>query len=377
MSRAIAFSSYGDPDVLHLIDVPEPHPGTGEVRVHVRAAGVQPFDCAFRRGDLQRLLAARFPQMLGNDFAGVVDEVGDGVTTASAGDHVVGFCTRAAYAEHLVVPAAQVVARPPSLPWDAAGGLSASGQTAYSALRDLGVGPGDTLLVHAAAGGVGSVAVQLAREWGAQVIGTASEPNHDFLRSLGARPVSYGPGLAERVRAVAPEGITVALDCIGGEAVPISIELAGGPERVGTIADRGAVATYGVRRPGGERSAQNLAELVRLHTAGRLRLTVQAAIPLARAAMPTARSRPATSGARWSSSPEPPAVAGAWREGSVEADGPVVVQHPAGVVGDLPRVAVGVDEDAGVAAPDGGRAPSADRRPCVGRSLQDLVDGGR
>jgi len=284
MSLAMAFSQHGPPEVLHPVEVPEPQAGLGEARVRMRAAGIQPFDCAFRRGDLQGFLPARFPQVLGNDFAGVVDQVGDGVTTVAVGDEVLGFCAPGAYAELIVVAATQVVARPPSLPWESAGGLSASGQTALSALRDLGVVEGDTLLVHAAAGGVGTVAVQLAREWGARVIGTASERNHEDLRSLGVEPVAYGPGLAERVRAMAPDGITVALDCIGGEAIPVSIDLAGGPERVGTIADHAAVARYGVRRPGGERSAAKLAELVRLHSEGRLRLTVHAAIPLTKAA---------------------------------------------------------------------------------------------
>lgn len=151
-------------------------------------------------------------------------------------------------------------------------------------MGDLGVTEGDTLLVHAAAGGVGTIAVQLAREWGAEVIGTASEHNHDYLRSLGVQPVTYGPGLAERVRALAPDGITMALDCIGGDAVPVSIDLAGGPERVGTIADFSAVGRYGARWPGGDRSADKLAELVRLHTEGRLTLAVHAAIPLTEAA---------------------------------------------------------------------------------------------
>ena len=130
---------------------------------------------------------------------------------------------------------------------------------------------------------MGTVAVQLARDWGADVVGTASERNHGYLRSIGATPVTYGPGLGERVRAVAPKGVTVVLDCIG-DVIPASIELAGGPERVGTIAEHGAVAKYGVRRPGGERSADNLIELVRLHTAGRLHLPIHASVPLPQAA---------------------------------------------------------------------------------------------
>ncbi|MBA3799684.1 MAG: NADP-dependent oxidoreductase, partial [Geodermatophilaceae bacterium] len=203
--RAVAFSEYGDPSVLRLMDFPEPHARAGQVRVRMRAAGVQPFDCAFRRGDLRGFMPATFPQVLGNDFAGIVDEVGDGVSGVQIGDEVLGYCTLAAHAELIVVDAGAVVPRPRTMPWEVAGGLSASGQTALNALRDLGVSAGETLLVHAAAGGVGTVAVQLAREWGATVIGTASPGNHSWLGSLGITPVTYGPGLVDRVRALAPQ----------------------------------------------------------------------------------------------------------------------------------------------------------------------------
>lgn len=282
-NRAVAFQRYGDPSVLQIVDLPEPHAGPGQLRVLVRAAGVQPFDCAFRRGDLQGFLPATFPQTLGNDFAGTVDEVGSHVTGFGIGAHVLGFCTVTAHAEMVVIDATDVVHRPPTLPWPVAGGLSASGQTAWNALRDLDVRPGETLLVHAAAGGVGTVAVQLAREWGATVIGTASARNHPYLASLGSTPVSYGPGLVERVRALTPR-VDVVLDCIDGDAVRASLELGVAPDRIGTIADHAAVQRYGVRRPGGVRTAANLRELVALHQAGRLRLPVHAAFPLDRAA---------------------------------------------------------------------------------------------
>lgn len=282
--RAVTFSQYGDPSVLTLIELPEPHAGPGQVRVRMRAAGIQPFDCAFRRGDLAGFMQATFPQVLGNDFAGVVDEIGAGVTGVQAGDEVLGYCTLAAHAELIVVDAGDVVHRPASLPWEAAGGLSASGQTALNALRDLDVRADDTLLVHAAAGGVGTVAVQLAREWGARVLGTASPGNHAYLTSLGVTPVAYGPGLVERVRALAPQGVDVVLDCIGGETVPVSLRLGVDRTRIGTIADYGAAEKYGVRRPGGERSAANLGELVELHSAGRLQLPIHLAAPLTAAA---------------------------------------------------------------------------------------------
>lgn len=186
--RVVAFREHGAPSVLEVIEVPEPHAASGQVRVRMRAAGIQPFDCAFRRGDLAGFMAASFPQGLGNDFAGVIDEVGDGVDALTRGDEVLGFCTLQAHAELIVVDAADVVSRPAGLPWPVAGGLSASGQTALNALRDLNVRAGDTLLVHAAAGGVGTVAVQLARQWGATVIGTASPGNHEHLAAWGITP---------------------------------------------------------------------------------------------------------------------------------------------------------------------------------------------
>lgn len=274
--RVLAFTEYGPPSVLQLLDLPKPHAGPGQVRVRMRAAGIQPFDCAFRRGDLAGFLPARFPQTLGNDFAGVIDEVGEGVTEVAIGEDVLGYCTLIAHAETIVVNASDVVSRPATLPWEIAGGLSASGQTAFNALRDLGVRQGDTLLVHAAAGGVGTITVQLAREWGVAVIGTASPRNHEYLTSLSCTPVAYGDGLVDRVRALAPQGVDVVLDCVGGEAVPASIALDVDRSRIGTLADYGAVEKYGVRRPGGDRTADNLRELVELHAAGRLEVPVHA-----------------------------------------------------------------------------------------------------
>ncbi|PZS23414.1 MAG: hypothetical protein DLM54_01320 [Acidimicrobiales bacterium] len=179
--RAVAFYEYGDPSVLRLIELPEPHAGAGQVRVRMRAAGVQPFDCKLRRGDMREFMPITSPHVPGNDFAGVVDEVGAGVTAFRAGEDLLGFTNGGAHAEVIVVDASAVVPRPSTLPWEVAGALSASGQTALNALRDLGVTAGDTLLVHAAAGGVGTFAVQLARQWGATVIGSASPPNHSWL----------------------------------------------------------------------------------------------------------------------------------------------------------------------------------------------------
>ncbi|GIJ26787.1 hypothetical protein Vqi01_19490 [Micromonospora qiuiae] len=200
--------------------------------MRVRAAGVQPFDCAVRAGWTPPGTPPGFPRIPGNEFAGVVDQIGEGVTGIAVGTEVLGFDLLNAYAEHVVVPAGHVTAKPAGMPWEVAGGFSAAAQTAHIALRELNVGKGDTVLIHGAAGAVGTVAVQLAVQWGATVIGTAREVNHDYLRSLGAIPVAYGDGLLERVRAVAPDGVDAALDGAGGEALAVSLALVADAHRV-------------------------------------------------------------------------------------------------------------------------------------------------
>ncbi|PGH44376.1 enoyl reductase [Micromonospora sediminicola] len=284
MAKIVVFNEYGGPEVLHLVDVPDPEAGAGQVRIRVKAAGVQPFDCATRRGDFAAYNPLTFPVRLGNEVAGIVDQVGDGVTGFADGDEVIAYLDMQGYADTVVVPAEQVGHKPAKMPWAEAGVLTASGQTAYTALDELRVGAQDTLLVHAAAGGVGSFAVQLAKARGAQVVGTASERNHDYLRSLGAVPVTYGPGLADRVRAAVPQGITCALDAIGGEALDVSLELLGSTERIVTIADWARSAQLGIRRIGTERSAQKLDDLTRLWSEGKLVVEVAETVPLSRAA---------------------------------------------------------------------------------------------
>ncbi|WP_282700359.1 NADP-dependent oxidoreductase [Streptomyces sp. CC219B] len=284
MATAIAFSEYGGPDVLRPLETAEPVAGPGEVRVRVRAAGVNPVDVKLRRGDFAGTVAVTFPQRLGNEFAGVIDQVGAGVTGRAVGEEVLGFTAMAAYAEVLTVAADSVTAKPAGLSWEVAGALSAVGQTASNALRELKVGDGDTLLVHAAAGGVGTVAVQLARRLGARVIGTASERNHEYLRSLGAEPVVYGEGLAERVRALAPEGVDVVLDAVGGAAVDASLELVADRTRIGTTVDQKAADEHGIVRLRGARSAELLAELAGLAAAGDLVLPLTVVHPLTAAA---------------------------------------------------------------------------------------------
>lgn len=282
--RVAGFSEYGGPEVLRIMELDPPRPGPGQVRIRVRAAGVQPYDCRLRAGWTLPGVPADLPAVPGNEFAGVVDQIGETVTGLAVGAEVLGFGQLNCYAEYLVVPADQVTAKPGGMPWPVAGGFSASAQTAHIALQELAVGPGDTVLVHAASGGVGTVAVQLARRWGATVIGTAREANHDYLRGLGAIPVSYGDGLLDRIRAVAPGGVDAALDGAGGEALPVSLALVADRARVLTLVDHGRAAELGIRTTPNLRSADRLAALADLHSRGSLRIHVRQSYPLHRAA---------------------------------------------------------------------------------------------
>ncbi len=280
--KAIVFDRYGPPEVLRLADIEEPRPGSGQVRVRVRAVGIQPFDTLVRQGRMD--VPVRFPQRLGNEFSGVVDRVGDGVREWSAGEEVLGWAFMASLGEYAVAGADALVRKPAGMPWEVAGGLSSSGQTAYTALRELGVGAGETVLVHAAAGGAGTAAVQLARAWGAEVIGTASEANHAYLASLGATPVTYGDGLVERVRAAAPGGVHAALDAIGGQALRDSLDLVRDRNRIATLADHALAEELGVRGVRARLSAEQLNELVGLYQKGTLRVPIRATFPLERTA---------------------------------------------------------------------------------------------
>jgi enoyl reductase len=277
-SEAVVFDAYGDAEVLHCVDVAVAEPGHGQVRVRVRAAGVQPFDALFRAGAAHQWLPARFPQRLGNEFAGEVDAVGPDVSAWAPGDAVLGWAMLASYARHVIVGVDEIVAKPSAMLWTQAGALSASGQTAATAIESLAVRDHDVLLVHAAAGGVGTFAVQIAVARGATVIGTASERNHQFLRDLGVIPVNYGNGLAERVRRIAPP--SVALDASGTvEALRASLDLVPDRDRIGTVAFQPAAAQLGVRRLSTERSAARLAGLVELNP----RVIIQATYLLAEA----------------------------------------------------------------------------------------------
>ncbi|BEL12232.1 NADP-dependent oxidoreductase [Actinoplanes sichuanensis] len=259
--------------MLRIAELPDPVPGPGEVLVRVRAAGVQPFDVAVRRGTMP-WVQARFPQQIGQEYAGVVEAVGEGVDTLTPGDEVLGSTMLNGVAELLTVPAGNVVGKPDGLDFPTAAGLVAAAQTASGALLELGVTAGDVLLVHAGAGSVGTVAIQLARLAGATVIGTASVGNHDHLRRLGAVGVPYG---SELIEAVTESGLkpTVALDAAGGEAIAQSIALGVAPERVGTIVDDKAAAEHGAAVVRAGRSPERLASVIALAAAGQVVMPVR------------------------------------------------------------------------------------------------------
>ena len=270
--KAVVIDEFGGPGVLHVADRELPEPGAGQVRVRVRAAGVNGIDGTIRSGAAQQMFPTQLPAVLGLEIAGTVDAVGPGVEGLAAGDDVLGFADGGGYAEYAL--ATTVAPKPAELGWTEAAALPVAAETALRVLGLLKVTQGDTLLIHGAAGGVGTVAVQLAVVRGATVIGTASEANHDHLRELGATPVLYGEGLVDRVRAAAPDGVDAVFDAAGRGALPDSIALRGGTSRIVTIADP---AAFGLGIPfSGEaaRDAGDLAEVARQAGDGRLRVTV-------------------------------------------------------------------------------------------------------
>jgi NADPH:quinone reductase-like Zn-dependent oxidoreductase len=280
----VRFDEYGDIDVLEVREVERPVPGAGEVVVRVRAAGINPGESAIRSGALREIWPSTFPSGQGTDLAGVVEQVGPEVAAWSVGDEVIGWVdTRSSQAELVVVPAAQLVRRDPAVPWEVGGALFVVGTTAHATVHAVGAGAGDTVVVSGAAGGVGSLTVQLARQAGATVIGLASERNHAWLADHGVVPVSYGEGVADRIRAAAPAGVDAFVDTFGDGYVDLAIELGVERDRVDTIIDRAAAARTGVKNEGmaGSANAEVLAELVGLVAAGDLDVPIATTYPLA------------------------------------------------------------------------------------------------
>ena len=276
--KALQYAEYGEPSVLRVVDVNEPHAGPGQIRVAVKAVGINPVDWKLRKG----VYKASLPAITGSDIAGVVDEIGDGVTDVTVGDEVFGVAVSGGAAEYAVVE--NYAVKPAGMPFEEAAGLPVPVETAARALQVLGLSSGQTWLINGAAGGVGSAAVQLARVRGATVIGTASAGNHDYLRSLGAVPTTYGGGLPARVKELAPQGVDAALDTSGRGALPDLIEITGSPDRVVTIADPQA-GQYGVPytsgRSGESRAWHALAEAAELWERGQFSMPVAQTFPLA------------------------------------------------------------------------------------------------
>jgi NADPH:quinone reductase-like Zn-dependent oxidoreductase len=282
LMQAVRFDEYGGIDVLKVVDVPTPEPGPGQVLVQVKAAGINPGEGKIRDGLLDAMFPATFPSGEGSDLAGVVAKTGPGVTGWSAGDEVIGYTdNRASHAEYVLVEARNLTARPAGLPWEVAGALFVAGATAYAAVRAVTLTEGDTVVVSGAAGGVGSIAVQLARLAGATVIGLASEVQHEWLTGHGVIPVTYGDGVADRIRQVAGK-VDAFIDTVGGDYVELALSLGVVPARIDTIARFDAVQKYGVKGDGNAAgaSASVLAELAGLIVAGKLEVPIAWTFPL-------------------------------------------------------------------------------------------------
>lgn len=275
MMRAAAIAEFGEADLLQVHRTPVPVIAANEVLVRVAVAGVQLTDAAIRGGWTPPGATIEFPQILGNEFSGTIVEIGGAVDGLAVGDEVLGFRVLECYAEYVNVPADQVVAKPVGVDWLTAGTLSASGQTAHTALQRLEARPGETLLVHGAAGGVGTVAVQLAHRRRLHVIGTGSIENQDYIRSLGAIPVVYGQGELDRLSAAAPAGIDLALDAAGHNNLALAVEVVSDRQRVGTIVEPGLAAELGCQWITSDRSKNRLTELASMAADGQLQITIR------------------------------------------------------------------------------------------------------
>jgi NADPH:quinone reductase-like Zn-dependent oxidoreductase len=279
MPKAVQFDSYGGVDVLEVRDVPRPVPEAGEVLVEVRAAGINISEAAIRAGAVHDLFPATFPSGQGSDLAGVVAELGSGVSDFAVGDEVIGFSMRrSSHAEYVTVPTNQLAPRPAAVPWEVAGSLFVAGATAYAAVRAVRLQPGDTVAIAGAVGGVGSIAVQLARRAGATVLGIAGPSNDAWLADHGAVPVNYGDDLPARLRAAAPSGhIDALLDFFGRGYVAMAVDDLKVPrDRVDTITDFDAVERFGVLSAGGADAATAavVAELADLVAQGELEVPI-------------------------------------------------------------------------------------------------------
>lgn len=281
--RAVRFDHYGGVDVLEVREVEDPVAGPGRVLVAVKAAGINPGEISIREGLLHSRWPATFPSGEGTDFAGVVQALGEGVTNFAVGDEVLGWSDeRSSHAELVAVPADHLTAKPPSVPWEVAGSLFVAGMAAYASVQAVAPQADETVVVSAAAGGVGSVAVQLARLTGATAIGLASERHHEWLRAHDVIPVTYGDGQEERIREAAGGRVDAFIDTFGGGYVDLAIKLGVAPDRINTIIDREAAERVGAKTQGTQAvaSAAVLAELAALVADGSLEIPIAKTFPL-------------------------------------------------------------------------------------------------
>jgi NADPH:quinone reductase-like Zn-dependent oxidoreductase len=284
MARAVRFDKYGGLDVLEVVDVERPIPGPGKVLVRVKAAGINPGEASIRKGVFADRWPSTFPSGQGSDLAGIVEELGPGVTNVAVGDGVIGFTNdRSSQAELVLVDSGNLVPRPANVSWEQAGALFVAGTTAYAAVRSVALNAGDTVVVSGAAGGVGSIAVQLARNAGAKVIGLAGEANHQWLTDHRIIPIAYGDGVEERIRAASGGKVDAFIDTFGGGYVELALKLGVAPNRIDTIIDFAAAAKYGVKTEGNHEAATKdvLAQLAGQLAAGRLEIPIASVYPLA------------------------------------------------------------------------------------------------
>jgi NADPH:quinone reductase len=286
-ARAVRFDRYGGRDVLYVTDIEMPVAGSGEVVVQVRAAGINPGEAAIRSGAMHDMFPATFPSGQGSDLAGVVTATGTGVTEFAVGDEVLGFSfQRSSHATHVVVPVDQLIRKPPELSWEAAGSLYVVGATAYAAVRAVAPQPGETVAVSAAAGGVGSLVVQLLVLRKARVLGIAGEGNAGWLRAHGVIPVRYGDGLAERLREASPDGIDAFIDLFGPDYVQLAVDLGVAPDRIDTIISFQKAGEVGAKTEGSTDAStpEVLTEMANLIASGAVDFDIAATFPLERVA---------------------------------------------------------------------------------------------
>jgi NADPH:quinone reductase-like Zn-dependent oxidoreductase len=282
--RAVRFDKYGGLEVLQVVEVDRPTMGPGKVLVRVKAAGINPGEASIRKGLFADRWPSTFPSGQGSDLAGVVEQVGPGVTNVAVGDEVIGFSNdRSSQAEFVLVESGNLVPRPANVSWEQAGALFVAGTTAYAAVRSVALSAGDTVVVSGAAGGVGSIAVQLARNAGAKVIGLAGDANQKWLIDHGTIPVTYGDGVEDRIRAASGGKVDAFVDTFGGGYVELALKLGVAKNRIDTIIDFAAAAKYAVKTEGNYAAANAdvLAQLAGLVAAGRLEIPIAQVFPLA------------------------------------------------------------------------------------------------